>query len=171
MLLLYIKLSYFKSPYSCKGWKHQRLLGYFTPAFYLLTMCVKPDFLSTALNNKIFSCWFTFSLSYWGTKLWNNYLTTAEKNIVRTISFKQRIKEKLFLNQKWTKLLLTVALFCKHFYLNKKETPRQVFPCKFYENFENTFFTEHLRMTASASYWKDLIPQILTYNQLRKMHP
>ena len=142
MLLLYIKLSYFKSPYSCKGWKHQRLLGYFTPAFYLLTMCVKSDFLSTALNNKIFSCWFTFSLSYWGTKLWNNYLTTAEKNIVRTISFKQRIKEKLFLNQKRTKLLLTVALFCKHFYLNKKRLQDRCFPVNFMK-FLRTHFLQN----------------------------
>ena len=32
----------------------------------------------------------------------------------------------------------------------KKEALAQVFSCKFYEIFKNTFFTEHLWMTASA---------------------
>ena len=31
----------------------------------------------------------------------------------------------------------------------KKETLAQVFSCEFYEIFKNTFFTEHLRTTAS----------------------
>ena len=31
----------------------------------------------------------------------------------------------------------------------KKETLAQVFSCKFYEIFKNTFFTKHLRATAS----------------------
>ena len=31
----------------------------------------------------------------------------------------------------------------------RKETPIQVFSCEFYDTFKNTFFTEHLRMTAS----------------------
>ena len=32
----------------------------------------------------------------------------------------------------------------------KKETLGQVFSCKFWENFKNTFFTEHLWTTASV---------------------
>ena len=31
----------------------------------------------------------------------------------------------------------------------KKQTLAQVFSCEFWENFKNTFFTEHLRTTAS----------------------
>ena len=34
----------------------------------------------------------------------------------------------------------------------KKETPTQVFSCEFCEFFKNTFFTEHLRKTASVAY-------------------
>ena len=34
----------------------------------------------------------------------------------------------------------------------KKETLAQVFFCEFYEIFKATFFTEHLRMTASEWY-------------------
>ena len=33
----------------------------------------------------------------------------------------------------------------------RKETLAQVFSCKFCENFKNTFFTENLRVTTSAS--------------------
>ena len=33
----------------------------------------------------------------------------------------------------------------------KKETLVQLFSCEFYELFKNTFITEHLRATASAS--------------------
>ena len=33
---------------------------------------------------------------------------------------------------------------------NKKETLAQVFSCEFYEISKNTFFTEHLRTTASV---------------------
>ena len=33
----------------------------------------------------------------------------------------------------------------------KKETLEQVFSCKFYEIFKNTFFTEHLWTTASLA--------------------
>ena len=32
----------------------------------------------------------------------------------------------------------------------KKETPAQVFSCEFRESSKNTFFTEHLRVTASV---------------------
>ena len=39
--------------------------------------------------------------------------------------------------------------------LCEKETPAQEFPCEFCENFKNSFFTEHLRMTTSE-YWKAL---------------
>ena len=35
----------------------------------------------------------------------------------------------------------------------KKETLAQVCSCKFCKIFKNTFFTEHLRMTASAGYY------------------
>ena len=40
---------------------------------------------------------------------------------------------------------------CSHQACNfiKKETLAQVFSCEFCEIFKNTFFTEHLRMTAS----------------------
>ena len=34
----------------------------------------------------------------------------------------------------------------------KKETLAQVFPCEFCEIFKNTFYTEHLRTTASEPY-------------------
>ena len=34
----------------------------------------------------------------------------------------------------------------------KKETLTQVFSCEFCKIFKNTFFTEHLQMTASADY-------------------
>ena len=34
----------------------------------------------------------------------------------------------------------------------KKETLVQLFSCEFYELFKNTFITEHLRATASASF-------------------
>ena len=33
----------------------------------------------------------------------------------------------------------------------KKETLAQVFSCEFFEIYKNTFFTEHLRPTASAN--------------------
>ena len=32
----------------------------------------------------------------------------------------------------------------------KKETSTQMFSCEFFEMFRNTFFTEHLRMSASV---------------------
>ena len=38
----------------------------------------------------------------------------------------------------------------------KKETRAQVFSCEFCEIFKNTFFTEHLRMTASAETFKEI---------------
>ena len=43
----------------------------------------------------------------------------------------------------------------------KKETLAQVFSCEFYEIFKNTFFTEHLRMTASEWYWIAIISALL----------
>ena len=48
-------------------------------------------------------------------------------------------------------------LFNKVFFI-KTETLSQVFSCKFREIFKNTFFTEHLRATASeclSNLWKD----------------
>ena len=47
-----------------------------------------------------FSKYVKFSISYQGPKLWNNYPTMTEKNIVSTIFFKQRMKEKLWSNKK-----------------------------------------------------------------------
>ena len=35
--------------------------------------------------------------------------------------------------------------------LLKKKTPTQMFSCKFYEIFQNTFFTEHLQVTTSVN--------------------
>ena len=46
-----------------------------------------------------FSKYVKLSISYQGPKLWNNYPTTAEKNIVSTIFFKRRMNEKLFSNE------------------------------------------------------------------------
>ena len=45
----------------------------------------------------------------------------------------------------------------------KKETQTQVFSCEFYEIFKDTFFTEHLRVTAS-----DFLPydKVLSIRQL-----
>ena len=34
---------------------------------------------------------------------------------------------------------------------NQKETPTQVFSCEFFATFKNTYFEEHLQMTASIS--------------------
>ena len=43
----------------------------------------------------------------------------------------------------------------------KKETLTQVFSCEFCENSKNTFFTEHLRTTASQL-WQNLSSHLLT---------
>ena len=65
----------------------------FSSYFQPLTIHMKLDFPSTILDNLVFSqnmlnTQYFFEIK----KLWNNYLTTAEKNIVNTIIFKRRIR-------------------------------------------------------------------------------
>ena len=52
-------------------------------------------------------------------KLWNNYDTKAEKNIVSTIFFKQRIKEKLLSNKNELRYSEFLVFFYKRIYLFK----------------------------------------------------
>ena len=47
----------------------------------------------------------------------------------------------------------------------EKEAPAQVFSCEFSEISKNTFFTEHLRTTASESYCKRKIDHNFHYRQ------
>ena len=46
-------------------------------------------------------------------------------------------------------LFIRASLACNFI---KRETLAQVFSCEFWAIFKNTFFTEHLRTTASASF-------------------
>ena len=39
---------------------------------------------------------------------------------------------------------------CQSLFFNKKETLAQVFSCEYCEIFKNTFYAEHLRVTASV---------------------
>ena len=41
------------------------------------------------------------------------------------------------------------------FFFFKKQTLAQVFSCEFFEISKNTFFTEHIRMTASKMPWME----------------
>ena len=43
--------------------------------------------------------------------------------------------------------------------LTKKGNLAHVFACKFCEIFKNSFFTEHLRASASATFWKKSFPE------------
>ena len=50
----------------------------------------------------------------------------------------------------WVKLTTYICIYKKACNFIKKETLAQVFSCKFYEIFKNTFLTEHPRTTASV---------------------
>ena len=54
-----------------------------------------------------------------------------------------------------------MKLLVSAFNFIKKETQTQVFSCEFWEIFNNTFFTENLRATASAQITKKYLVQIL----------
>ena len=57
----------------------------------------------------------------------------------------------IFTGKNLCQSLFLIKLQAQAWNLLIKETLAQVFPCEFCEVFKNTFFTEHLRMTASGT--------------------
>ena len=51
---------------------------------------------------------------------------------------------------------------CQSLFFNKKETLVQLFSFEFWEIFRNTYFTEHLRITASVRFWTSTSFKIMT---------
>ena len=58
--------------------------------------------------------------------------------------------EKIYWKKRVSKFILIKNPACIFI---KENTLTQVFPCEFCEIFKSTFFTEHLRATASAEYF------------------